>query len=224
MNCPEQRKPWRQPRPLRQPLNRRKLKQGKLMRMPLTGMMVTAVIPVDKRKSKVFLEEGFAFVLYRGEVERYRIEEGRELEDEVYEEILRDVLRPRSKEYALHLLKDSGKTEKWMKEKLGKAGYPREAVEYAVNFLKEYRFLDDNAYAQSYVRSYAGKKSRRQMVYEMQQKGVDSSYIEEALDQSPVDEEESARQALTRRLKGNRKLLPGKRPSGGLFREERILL
>ena len=50
-------------------------------------MMVTAVIPVDKRKSKVFLEEGFAFVLYRGEVERYRIEEGRELEDEVYEEI-----------------------------------------------------------------------------------------------------------------------------------------
>ena len=75
-------------------------------------------------------------------------------------------------------------------------------MEYAVNFLKEYRFLDDNAYAQSYVRSYAGKKSRRQMVYEMQQKGVDSSYIEEALDQSPVDEEESARQALTRRLKG----------------------
>ena len=54
-------------------------------------MMVTAVIPVDKRKSKVFLEEGFAFVLYRGEVERYRIEEGRELEDTVYEEILRDI-------------------------------------------------------------------------------------------------------------------------------------
>lgn len=63
-------------------------------------MMVAAVIPVDKRKSKVFLEEGFAFVLYRGEVERYRIEEGRELEDRVYEEILRDVLCPRSKEYA----------------------------------------------------------------------------------------------------------------------------
>ena len=55
-----------------------------------------------------------------------------------------------------------------MKEKLGKAGYPKEAVEYAVNFLKEYHFLDDNAYAQSYVRSYAGKKSRRQMVYELQ--------------------------------------------------------
>ena len=81
-------------------------------------MMVTAVIPVDKRKSKVFLEEGFAFVLYRGEVERYRIEEGGELEGGVYEEILRDVLRPRAKEYALHLLKDSGKTEKWMKENL----------------------------------------------------------------------------------------------------------
>ena len=88
-------------------------------------MMVTAVLPVDKRKSKVFLEEGFAFVLYRGEVERYRIEEGRELEDRVYEEILRDVLCPRSKEYALHLLKDAGKTEKWMKEKLGRQDTPK---------------------------------------------------------------------------------------------------
>ena len=43
--------------------------------------------------------------------------------------------------------------------KLGKAGYPREAVEYAVNFLKEYRFLDDNAYAQSYVAPMQGKRA-----------------------------------------------------------------
>ena len=37
-------------------------------------MMVTSITPVDKKKSKVFLEEGFAFVLYRGEVERFGIE------------------------------------------------------------------------------------------------------------------------------------------------------
>lgn len=165
-------------------------------------MMVTAVTPVDKRKSKVFLEEGFAFVLYRGEVERFGIEAGRELEEGVYSGIVEEVLRPRAKEYALHLLKDSGRTEYWMKKKLTDAGYPLEAVDYAVAFLKEYRLLDDKAYAQSYVRSCAGRKSRRQMVYEMRLKGVDQAYIDEALDQSPMDEEESARQLIHKRTKG----------------------
>ena len=55
-------------------------------------MMVTSILPVDKRKSKVFLEEGFAFVLYRGEVERFGIEEGKELEADVYQRILTEVL------------------------------------------------------------------------------------------------------------------------------------
>ena len=116
-------------------------------------MMVTSIIPVDKRKSKVFLEEGFAFVLYRGEVERFGIEEGKELEADVYQRILNEVLLGRAKERALYLLKSSGKTETWMKKKLQEAGYPEEAVSYAMNFLKEYRFIDDRAYAESYVRS-----------------------------------------------------------------------
>lgn len=169
-------------------------------------MMVTAITPVDKRKSKVFLEEGFAFVLYRSEVGRFRIEEGTELAEDTYREILEEVLCPRAREYALHLLADSGKTEQWMKRKLTDSGYPAEAVEYALSFLWEYHFLDDAAYAQSYVRSYARKKSRRQMVYEMQQKGVNQEYIEEALAQSPIDEEESARQMLHKRLRGRQEL------------------
>ena len=48
-------------------------------------MRVTAVTPVDKRKCKVFLEEeDFAFPLYRGEAERFHIQEGSELPETVY--------------------------------------------------------------------------------------------------------------------------------------------
>lgn len=165
-------------------------------------MMVTAVIPVDKRKSKVFLEEGFAFVLYRSEVERFGIEAGEVLEEEVYRRILDEVLLGRAKERALHLLKSSGKTESEMRKKLQDAGYPAEAVDYAMNFLKEYRFIDDHAYAESYVRSYGSRKSRRQLVYEMQQKGVPQEAVEEAFSEYQVDDAENARQLLRKRMKG----------------------
>ena len=165
-------------------------------------MMVTSILPVDKRKSKVFLEEGFAFVLYRGEVERFGIEEGKELEADVYQRILTEVLLGRAKERALYLLKSSGKTEAWMKKKLKEAGYPEEAVDYAMNFLKEYGFINDRAYAESYVRSYGNRKSRRQLVYELSQKGVSQEEISEAFSQNQVDDMENARQLLRKRLKG----------------------
>ena len=147
-------------------------------------MMVTSILPVDKRKSKVFLEEGFAFVLYRGEVERFGIEEGKELEADVYQRILTEVLLGRAKSAPYICL------------------YPEEAVYYAMNFLKEYGFINDRAYAESYVRSYGNRKSRRQLVYELSQKGVSQEEISEAFSQNQVDDMENARQLLRKRLKG----------------------
>ena len=42
-------------------------------------MTVTAIVPVDKRKCKVFLGEDFAFVLYKSEAARFHIEEENDL-------------------------------------------------------------------------------------------------------------------------------------------------
>ena len=39
-------------------------------------MTITSIVPVDKRKCKVFVDEGFAFVLYKGEIGRLGLAEG----------------------------------------------------------------------------------------------------------------------------------------------------
>ena len=48
-------------------------------------MIVKAVVPVDKRKCKVFLEGDFAFVLYKSEAARFHLEEGNDLPAKTYE-------------------------------------------------------------------------------------------------------------------------------------------
>ena len=50
-------------------------------------MIVKAVVPVDKRKCKVFLEGDFAFVLYKSVAARFHIEEGNDLPAKTYEMI-----------------------------------------------------------------------------------------------------------------------------------------
>ena len=74
-------------------------------------MTVTEIIPLDKRRSKVILDEDFALALYNGEIKRYHMEAGEDLPEETYREILEEILLKRAVERVCYLLKSSDKTE-----------------------------------------------------------------------------------------------------------------
>lgn len=69
-------------------------------------MVVTKVEMLTKIKYKVYLDEEFAFVLYKGELLHYRIVEGTLLEEDTVQEILQKVICKRAKLRAMHLLED----------------------------------------------------------------------------------------------------------------------
>jgi regulatory protein len=152
-------------------------------------MLVTEIVPVDKRRSKVILDEDFTLVLYRGEIKRFEIEEGQPLSEETYQEILHEVLFKRARERVLFLLKSSDKTEQELVRKLKDGGYPKEAVDYAVGFVKEHRFINDENYGRRYVEYNSRRKSQKQIQYELKRKGLDKEVIRDILEEQPVDEE-----------------------------------
>lgn len=153
-------------------------------------MRVISVIPLDKRRSKVLTDEDFAFVLYRGELKIYKIEEGMELSRETYQEILEEILCKRAKERTLYLLKSRDRTEMEIRRKLKEGFYPQEAIEYAVDFLKRYKFVDDENYGRNYIHMNAGRKSRKQIEFELRNKGLDREEIEVLLEECQVSEED----------------------------------
>jgi len=151
-------------------------------------MIVTEIVPVDKRRSKVILDDDFTLVLYRGELRRYSMEEGSEITREVYEEIIREILCKRARERVLYLLKSSDKTEQELRRKLKEGYYPQEAIEYAIDFLKKHRFINDEDYARRYVEFNSRRKSERQIKFELQRKGLDKETVSDILKEQPVDE------------------------------------
>ena len=162
-------------------------------------MTVTSIVPLDKRRSKVFLEEDFAFVLYKGELQRYRIEEGADLREEQYREIMTRVLPKRAIERAVNLLKNTDKTELELRRKLREGFYPEPVIDAAVRKLTEYHFVDDSRYAARYIELRGGRKSRRQLSCELEQKGISREMISELLEQYPVEEEEQIRAFLEKK-------------------------
>ncbi len=165
-------------------------------------MIVTAVIPVDKRKCKVFLGEDFAFVLYKSEAARFHIEEGSDLSEELYERIKEEILLKRARDRALFLLQSQGRTQAEMIQKLQNDDYPDDVTREVMSFLLEYHFVDDDAYTENYIHVNKSRKSPRQIAYELQQKGVDKSKISQMMEEDPIDEAETVRALLKKKTGG----------------------
>ncbi len=152
-------------------------------------MTVTAVAPVNKQKSRVFVDEGFSFVLYNGEIARLKIEEGMELTDALYARIETDILNRRARERSVDLLKASDKSEAQIRRRLMEDGFPEPVVERTVALLKKHRYLNDQAFAGRYVEYQSASKSRRQIEWELRGKGVDGETVREALREAPPEED-----------------------------------
>lgn len=164
-------------------------------------MKVTNIEPYSKTKYKIFIDGKFAFVLYKGELSRFNIREDGQISDETVSKIYSDVLLRRAKLRAMHLLKDMDRTEKVLREKLRLGMYPREIEDRAVEYVKSFGYLNDERYAENYVRSRQRVKSRKEIQYELFRKGLSSEAIEKAFAECSEDggEEHAVRKLLEKK-------------------------
>lgn len=169
-------------------------------------MTVTEIEPCTKTKFKVYLDGKFAFVLYKGELSRYRIEKGGEIESITAEKIRTEVVLKRAKLRAMHLLGDMDRTEAVLREKLRQGGYTQEIIDRAIEYVKSFGYLDDARYAENFVRSRQKSKSRKEIRAVLLQKGVSSDLIENAFENcSDEGGEQEAVRVLMRKKKFNPK-------------------
>lgn len=138
----------------------------------------------------VTLDSGVNFPLYRKELDIYHLEEGAVLSDPDYENIMTELLPKRVKLCAMHQLEKRDKTEHQLRQKLTELFYPKQLVEEAIDYVKQYHYIDDLRYAVSYMSYRREQKSVRQMEQELYQKGIPKEIIQEALEQIETPDEE----------------------------------
>ena len=88
-------------------------------------MIVTDIKPVTKQKFQIEIDGQPAFVLYKGELFRYHLEQDREIEECIYTEIVDEILTKRAKLRAMHLLQKMDRTKWELERKLQESGYPQ---------------------------------------------------------------------------------------------------
>ncbi len=95
----------------------------------------------------------------------------------------------KAREKAVYYLQFSGKTESELRKKLAEQEFSPASVDSAIEFVKKYRYLDDEDYTRRFIEKNGNKKSRKQMKYELMQKGVAREILDVVFEDMVVDEE-----------------------------------
>lgn len=143
-------------------------------------MKVTQIEEVSKSRARVYIDEEFTFVLYKGELRSFRIREGEEIEKEDYRSIMEEVLPKRAKLRAMNLLKSREYTVKQLHDKLIDGGYPEKITAQALDYVGSFHYTDDLRYATSFIQNHEGNRSRRRIEQDLLGKGIDRATLERA--------------------------------------------
>ena len=147
------------------------------------GYLITQCQPSRQGRIEICLDGKIRFWLYAKEARQLSLEDGMELSEEQYEHILHGIIGKRAVKRAMHLLEQQERTEQKLREKLVQCGYPKEAVEDAVSYVKQYHYLDDGRYARIYIRYHQKDRSRARLEQDLMRRGVSKDMIAQAMEE-----------------------------------------
>lgn len=172
-------------------------------------MKITKIEEQKKNKSRlsVFIDGEFSFGASSFTVLSHHLTEGSEITKEKLLEIKNTAVFEDAKNYAAKLISSKSYTEKAIKEKLLSHIGDEEITEKTVEFLKEYKLIDDVDYAKRYAHDlvYLKKFGIRQVKWKLKEKGITDEIIDKTIEELDFDDtvSENLNSLIIKKLGGN---------------------
>lgn len=143
----------------------------------------------DKTRCSVYIDGRFYCGLKIEVAIKYSLKSGMQITKEKLDEIQFENEKSQAIDKAMTHLSATMKTEKQMRDFLAKKGYTQTVIDYVMERLSYYGYVNDAEYCRAYVNSVHGK-GKRAIEAALINRGARREAIEEALSQSEEDEEE----------------------------------
>ena len=145
--------------------------------------IITDIVPQVNSPSRfsVFIDGEFSFGISDFDLYNLRLSKGDEITEEKMAEIESIIDIDKCKNYAIDLVSKKMYTEKEIRIKMKHKEFSQTAIDSVVDILKEYGYINDEAYATVYCEHYMQKYGVKKLEFELKNKGVDSDIIENAL-------------------------------------------
>lgn len=150
----------------------------------------------NKDRVNIYLDEEYAFSCSAELVYKYNLKKDTIIEDENIANIIKNDNIMKCRNSALRIVERTCKTEDEIREKLILKEYDDYSINETINFLKEYSFIDDEKYANAYVKDRMKREGKNKIKYSLKKKGIDEEQIERAISNIDANEEEEIAREL----------------------------
>jgi regulatory protein len=155
-------------------------------------MIIVEIEKLKNRKNKVIMDTGDILYLYNSELKKLGLDIDSDISDDFYELIMREYIFARAKKKALAILERSINSKHQVRTKLKRADYNDYVIDKVIEFLEEYKFVDDYLYAKIYFEANSSRKRSLELKMELKKRGIDNDIIQTVFEEISDDSEELA--------------------------------
>lgn len=148
-----------------------------------------------KNRYNLFINNSFYMGVDENIIIKYSLSPGMEVSEEFMENIVKAEEYSKAFNSALNQLSYRARSKSEVEKNLRTKGYSCDAIKNAIEKLEKFKYLDDVAFANSYIKekqniNKVGKRMLKQGLY---QKGIDKELIDQIVTENVKDEEEYLR-------------------------------
>lgn len=129
----------------------------------------------------IYINEEYYFSCHKELVFKLNLKVGSNVDLNVVNKAIIEDDFIKCKNYALKIIDKTSKTSKQIKLKLIQKGFSEESILKTINFLCEYKFIDDEKYTELYINQNIKRWGKNKIKYSLITKGIDEEIINEYL-------------------------------------------
>jgi regulatory protein len=135
----------------------------------------------NKTRVNIYVDEEYSFSCDAELVYTHKLKINEVVDMQLMQEVVSEDNLKKAKRDALRIIEKSYKTEKEIYNKLLTKGYEENVIMKVIDFMGSYNFVDDEKYAQAYIKDKIITQGRDKIFYALSAKGVDVETIKDNL-------------------------------------------
>ena len=158
----------------------------------------------DQDRANLYIDDEFYAGISIELCIKYQLKKGREIDADYLKEIIFEDEKGRALSKAVKYMSSNLKTEYQIRDYLKKKEYTPEIIDYVIDKMNEYKYLDDEAYAKAFISTYSTKYGKMKLISALKSKGIKDSTIDSVFLEE-VKMEDSLQKVAEKYLKNKEK-------------------
>ena len=132
----------------------------------------------DDTRANIYVDDKFYAGMSIELVIKSQLKKGAEIDTQLLDDIIIEDEKSSALSKALKYSSNNLKTKKQIRDYLKKKEYNSQTIDYVIEKMSEYNYLDDEAYAKAYLLTYSKKYGKLRLINDLKSRGISESIID----------------------------------------------